>query len=223
VLHHKHKVTPDGLLQYVYQVLKNIMPEVKIGFGTDAYFADLNRHRPKVSTFDFVSYSINPQVHAFDTRSLLETLEVQADTIKTAKSFVGEKEVYISPVTLRKRGNPDATQAVQTTKDLDIDPRQHTWFTAHWTLRTLKNLSAGNSITFYEAVGQKGIIKENTLSHPAQSEEALLTPLYKVLVAIKAFQPEWIIKCNTDDISKEPFLLENKTGGRLMFITEKNA
>ena len=36
---------------------------------------------------DFVNYSINPQVHAFDNLSLAETLSAQAETVKSARNF----------------------------------------------------------------------------------------------------------------------------------------
>ncbi len=152
VLHGKQNVTPHELLKQVYPVLKAALPDVKWGYGTDGHFADLNRNRPQISDYDFVSFSISPQVHAVDTRSLIENLNAQADTIKTAQTFTGNKAVHVSPVTLKNRSNSDPAN--------DIDPRQHTWFTAHWTLQTIKNLSGASNITFYETTGSKGIIKE---------------------------------------------------------------
>lgn len=214
VLQGKQNITPPELLKQVYPVLKAALPNVKLGYGTDGHFADLNRNRPQFSDYDFVSFSISPQAHAVDTRSLIENLNAQADTIKTAQTFTGDKAIHVSPVTLKTRSNLDPAK--------DIDPRQPTWFTAHWTLQTIKNLSGANSITFYETTGLKGIIKEiEALSaEKEQSAEAVLTPVYKVLAAIKAFQPEWIIKENSENNSSNTFLLENKAGERLKFITE---
>lgn len=53
-----------------------------------------------------------------------------------------------------------------------------------------------------------------------QSAEALLTPVYKVLAAIRAFQPETIIKQSSNNKSLNTLLLNNTAGERLMFITE---
>lgn len=50
--------------------------------------------------------------------------------------------------------------------------------------------------------------------------ENLLTPVFKVLAAIRAFQPESIIKENSNNKSLNTLLLENKAGERFMFITE---
>lgn len=214
VLHGKQSVTPHELLKQVYPVLKAALPDVKMGYGTNGHFADLNRNRPRISDYDFVSFSISPQVHAVDTRSLIENLNAQADTIKTAQTFTGDKAIHVSPVTLKNRSNSNPAK--------DVDPRQHTWFTAYWTLQTIKNLSGAGNITFYETTGPKGIIKENEASsaETEQSAEALLTPVYKVLAAIRAFQPESIIKENSNNKSLNSLLLENKAAGRFMYITE---
>jgi hypothetical protein len=59
-----------------------------------------------VAAIDLAAYSINPQVHAFDNLTLVENLEPQADTLATARTFLGGKPVAVSPVTLRPRFNP---------------------------------------------------------------------------------------------------------------------
>ena len=79
--------------------------------GTDGDFAELNRDRPAAGAFDGLTYAMNPQVHAFDDKSLAETLTAQATTVATARSFAGDRPVIISPVTLRQRFNPSATDA----------------------------------------------------------------------------------------------------------------
>jgi hypothetical protein len=107
MLQGKHSVTPPELLKQVFPVLKAALPGVKMGYGTNRHFADLNRNRPQISDYDFVSFSISPQVHAVDTRSLIENLNAQADTIKTAQTFTGDKAIHVSPVTLKNRSNSD--------------------------------------------------------------------------------------------------------------------
>ena len=56
--------TSDQLLQTVVPVLRTEWPGLLIGGGTDDNFAELNRNRFDFGLVDFVSYSINPQVHA---------------------------------------------------------------------------------------------------------------------------------------------------------------
>ena len=125
----------------------------------------MNRNRPGPGLADFLVYSINPQVHAFDPLSMIENLEGQAYTVRTARSFEGNMPVCISPVTLKPRFN-----AVATSREEDagpacalperFDPRQASLFCAGWTLGSLKYLaeSGVQSITYYETHGRGGVI-----------------------------------------------------------------
>ena len=74
--------------------------------GTDMDFCNLNRTRRVSEVMDGVYWSMNPQVHAFDDRSLMETCEPQGDTVRTARSFCGDLPLIVSAVTLLPRWNP---------------------------------------------------------------------------------------------------------------------
>jgi D-apionolactonase len=69
----------------------------RLATGTNAYFAELNRQRPPRNAV--VCYSFNPQVHAFDDLSLIETLEAQPATVQSALQFC-DRGLILSPVTL---------------------------------------------------------------------------------------------------------------------------
>jgi hypothetical protein len=57
-----------------------------------------------------VCYSISPQVHADDDRSILENAAAQADVaLLAARALAGGKKVFVRPVTLKRRRNADAT------------------------------------------------------------------------------------------------------------------
>lgn len=122
--------------------------------GTNDYFTELNRKRPPKDAGDGTCYSINPQVHAFDNASLVENLEAQAHTVRTARSFAGDRWIAVTPVTLRPRFIPANNAPVAP------DPRQSTPFTAAWTLGSIKYLSeaGADSITYYELTGAGGIL-----------------------------------------------------------------
>ncbi len=202
-LHYQQNITPHMLFARMYEVLKAGLPEVMIGYGTDRFFAEVNRNRPEDFSYDFVSYSLNPQVHAVDTRSIIENLAAHPDTIATVQSFTGNKPVHVSPVTLKIRGNADPV--------LEIDNRLHTSFGAWWTLQTIKNLGEASSITLYETKGAKGIILANC-------SRDLLPPLYSALVAIKTFKPVYIINKNAE--GNNTFVAENKDGNQLIFVSD---
>ncbi len=122
--------------------------------GTNDYFTELNRQRPPQDAGDGVCYSINPQVHAFDNATLVENLEAQASTVRTARSFVGDRWIAVTPVTLRPRFIPASGAPV------DPDPRQSSPLTAAWTLGSIKYLAeaGANSITYYELTGKGGVL-----------------------------------------------------------------
>ena len=75
VFHEDEKSTTAQTLGRARRALAPFYPDTPLFGGTDAFFAELNREPPPVDdTHDGLAYSINPQVHAFDDASLMETL-----------------------------------------------------------------------------------------------------------------------------------------------------
>lgn len=193
--------TSAETLAVVRQCLGQNVHRVPVGAGTDAHFCELNReqalgHVP-VPEADFLFWPVTPQVHAFDDDSLLETLEVQGDTVATAAAFAPGKPAVISPVTLRPRFNAVATslQSVLRPPSVlpeNVDPRQSSLLAAGWTLGSLAALTmAGvSSVTYYETIGWRGIMEPPHSSPPAGGFYALpgsVFPIYFVLAALRGF------------------------------------
>ena len=56
--------------------------------GTEMYFAELNRVRPEHGlTGTAICYSISPQIHAFTDIDVVENLDAQAETVRSARSW----------------------------------------------------------------------------------------------------------------------------------------
>ncbi|GAA4416567.1 hypothetical protein GCM10023187_48120 [Nibrella viscosa] len=178
-------VTTPVLLQTVLPQLRRHLPACRLVAGTFTNFAELNRNAVDGMAADAVSYAVQPQEHAFDLRSLTEALPAQADTVTTASRVYPDKPVWVSPVTLRKRYNPYATNPDNRfiSPEQQTDPRQPSLFLAGWTLGSLNALaSAGASdITYYETVGLRGILTTNRLF-----------PVYHLFQKIAEFAPERI-------------------------------
>lgn len=104
------EIVGDRHLDLARDAFEDVLGDADLLGATNCYFTELNAHRPEVERIDGVSYSINPQVHAFDNRSMVETLDAQPETVRTARTFVGDRSVVVSPVTLRPRFNPDALE-----------------------------------------------------------------------------------------------------------------
>ncbi len=98
-------VLPDDQLQYLVSELRPFFPDARIGAGTDANFAQLNRNYPSARELDFSCYSIHPQEHASDSLSIIENIMGQYDTVKTAQSLGKGMPVHITALSLYRRFN----------------------------------------------------------------------------------------------------------------------
>ena len=208
VFHEEQQVTSPQWLEQVRTRIAPHLPGVPIGGGTNLYFAELNRSRPNPAELDAVAYSINPQVHANDERSLVENLEAQRDTVVTARAFCGELPLIVSPVTLKPRFNPEAVgpepapQAGQL--PTAVDPRQMSLFAAAWTLGSIKQLAEGGaaSVTYYETTGWRGI-KETDRGCPDPesflSAPGMVFPLYHVFADIADLKTAELLGCASTD------------------------
>lgn len=176
--------------------LRDYAPQAQIGGGTNHFFTELNRERPPQGMLDVVAYSMNPQVHAFDNTSLIETLETQAAIVESARQFVGSTPLAVGPVTLKPRGNPAAADS----EDLgpadrlpsQVDVRQMSLFGAAWTLGSLKYLaeSAVASVSYYETTGWRGVMETEAGSPMPERFVSLpgsVFPLYHVLADVGEF------------------------------------
>lgn len=166
------------------------------GSGTNADFTELNRARPVVGPLDVVGYAVNPQVHAFDNVSMVETLETQAATVDSAHQFIGGVPIAITPITLKQRFNPAASQPDSAPASAElpraVDVRQMSLFGAAWTVGSLKYVGESSvaSVTYYETTGWRGVLeREDGAPLPAafRSLPGGAFPLYHVLADIGEF------------------------------------
>ena len=193
-------VTPAGVLQFFYRKIKNAFSSIAIGYGTDGHFADLNRNRPADLHYDFLAFSLHPQAHATDNRTILENLESLRDVIETLQSFAGGRPIHVSPITLNRRDDLDCPGNF-------ADERQHTAFAAFWTVMAIQGLATADILTFFELTGSRGIL--NNHLQPS--------PVYDVLTKIKAFNPKWIVRrFMNDQLMMDGLVLEHVSGDRMM-------
>lgn len=196
------KNIPNELQEHIYSAIKNAAPAIKIGYGTDGFFADVNRNQPSNIPFDFVSFSLNPQVHLSDTRSVIENLERQADLITTAQSFAKGREIRVSPVSFKIRSSDGSS--------IDYDARQHSSFGAFWTLTAIKNLGGASRLTLFQTKGYRGILNGKHIS-----------PLFELLKTVKDFGPTcFIVSSSAKPFS--PIVLQNEKGEKIEVAIDQN-
>ena len=171
-------VTPENVINTARAALDKYQHRADFYAGTSANFTELNRNRPADKRY--FCYSLNPQVHAFDTRSLMETLPTQGDTVRNARRFGMNPFVAVSPITLKPRPNPnaDVVEILETS-----DARQYALCGAAWTLGSVESLTNAttHSATYYELFGNLGIIQ------PESEGSNRVAPLYHVLADVGAF------------------------------------
>jgi hypothetical protein len=148
LLDKKHAVTPAALMKKGYELVKPVFPSIQVGYGTDAYFAALNRNRPGNLPHDFVSFSLMPQAHASDTRTIIENLESLPDMMQTIQSFT-DRPIHVSPVSIGKRINPDAVDEADYFIN-EKDKREGSVFANDWKRLCTHGLRLAASITILQ-------------------------------------------------------------------------
>ena len=220
------KSTQEPAVRLARRILSSYDSKAKFGAGTNAYFAEFNRGRPPIEALDLACYSMNPQVHAVDNATLVETLEAQRGTVESAKQFVGKLPLAISPITLKPRFNPAATgpepQSAPGELPSQVDVRQMSLFAAGWTLGSIKNLAASgtSSLTYYETTGWRGVMETepgSALPQKFRSVPGGVFPVYHVLADLGKFQSGSVISCiSSDALSVEGLALQK--GDRICLL-----
>jgi hypothetical protein len=167
-------VTPVNIIQQI-PFLKQALPDVKIGVGTNYNFTELNRNRFNPELADFITFSFHPQEHAFDEMTIMENAETLLYAVESARAIY-QLPIQVSPITLRKRFNPYATDPQDWIIDEDqrADPRQVASFTAAWVKKCMAHLekAGAQSATFFQTFGSQGVL----------DEDGQLFPVYNALI-----------------------------------------
>ena len=188
------KTTPIGFIQAAEELLGD---KSKIIGGTDLYFTELNRNQGSVDFVDQVNFSINPQVHSFDDRTLIQNTASQKAIATNAHRIAKGKKVSIGPITLRPRYNPNATQPAKDLSNTDlpssVDARQRTWLAEGWTAMSIRSIAESESIstlTYFETLGWRGIRELSTGSEDAlnfASKAGEEFPVWRLFKNLKGF------------------------------------
>jgi D-apionolactonase len=231
IFHVNEKETGSRWLELARQYLGDYDRAADIGAGTNNYFTELNRNRPHAEVMDLVCYSINPQVHAFDNRSLMETLPVQATTVESARQFVGDRPLAITPITLRPRFNPNATGAEEASEESlpsQVDERQMSRFAAAWIVGSLKSMAESSvaHATYYETVGWRGVMETREGSPMPEQFRSIpggVYPLYHIIadVAGCAGAPA-LAGCSSDPMRVDGLVFRRNNKVRILLANMTN-
>lgn len=180
------KVISHQCLSEIQELLADI--DLPLGSGTDGFFTQLNREKVSADRIAFITYSNNPQVHAFDNESILDTAPGQADNVKSCRILYPGKKIWVTPVTLKMRWNPDAADQKPDAEQSyiqRIDWRQSQLFTAVWCLKSITALAKEqvDGVTWFETVGDLGIMEreEDLIKSHLKTIPGQIFPVYYIL------------------------------------------
>jgi hypothetical protein len=194
--------------------------------GTNNDYIFLARSVPSLELVDALTFAMNPQVHACDNSSLVETLACQDAVVRNARALAADRPVYVSPVTLKMRHNPyaTATTALASPHELppQVDPRQMSLFAACWTAASVRSLAHGGAagVTYYETTGWRGVMEVDQ-GPPApdrfRSIPGGVFPVYHILASIGEFAGgEVLASGSSDPLEVDGIVLRHS--GRLRWL-----
>jgi hypothetical protein len=127
--------------------------------GSRANFTELNRNTPPLDLLSGLTFALNPQVHAFSTDEIAETIPVQQLVAQQAAAMAPDLRLHVGPVTLQPRFNAVATDPGARPEPAP-DPRLSSLWAAAWTLGSVAALTQGGAqeLTFFEALGDRAIM-----------------------------------------------------------------
>jgi hypothetical protein len=188
------------------------------GSASDS-FTELNYNPSIAKVADFTVHACNPQVHAFDEASIIETHAIQGLTARSARILSDGRPVVISPITLTRRwrvndaGAPTGLPA--NLMPYQTDPRHTSGFNAAWMLGSLSALAREGvaSATYFETVGDNGLFSAGGASRPILDVFAVMSSLAGArVVETESSHPLHVSALALNSGSQRVLLLANLRG-----------
>ena len=222
------ETTPARLVDLARDALQKVAPGAAFAGGSEIYFTEVNRTRPELQSWDGICYSISPQIHAFTDIDVMENLDAQAETIRSARAIAGDKLVTVSPITLRRRvnfhaaGEPPPTPAGELPDSVDV--RQSALFGAAWTTGSVKYVSeaGADSVTYYETTGWRGVLERTSgpeLPERFRSRAGEAFPLFHPLADAIEWRDAEVLACDSGDVlAAVGFAVRTDDGGTRLLV-----
>ena len=203
------ETTRPALVEAAREALGGVASDAAFVGGTEVYFTEINRTRPELASWDGVCYSISPQIHAFTDIDVMENLDAQGETVRSAHALAGGKDVVVSPVTMRRRvnfhaaGDPPPTPPGELPDSVDV--RQSALFGGAWTAGSVKYLSetGASAVTYYETSGWRGVVERAGgagLPDRFRSAPGEVFPLYHPLADAIEWRGGEVLRCESTDV-----------------------
>jgi len=190
--------TTGALLQALRGLLADNGIHVEVGGGSRGNFAEWNRSVLPLDQLAFTEFAVNPQVHASDLASVVESLPAQRLAVKTALVKAGSVPVCVSSIALKGEINPYAAtdEAVIRSEDRGArsDARLATRFGACWTIGSLGQMAGSgvSALRYFEHAGSLGMM---------DSAGQTTYPVYEVFRELAGFREAEVLAAGYDSYS----------------------
>lgn len=179
------ETTPMKLLELAHRRLDGT---ASIAAGSVLNFCELNRRRPSADLADGLFWPINPQVHASDDLSLLETPEAFGEQVRTARWFAPGSKLHVSPLLIGPRGT--------------VDARQCSTLGAAWLTAALKYLSDSglDTVSVFEPGAGASPLGPFMGKVAAEGDAAAGTSVaFQVLAEVSELSGAPVLRCESSD------------------------
>ncbi len=202
-------------------------PGTRLGGGMLSYFTELNRKRPALGLFDFITHTACPTVHAADDVSVMQTLESLPWIFTSTRALIGKTPYHMGPTAIPCRDNPyGSATAINPTNDrmclAETDPRQRSLFGAAWSLGLVAAATKAGveSIALGAAVGPQGAIYSKTAQRQPwfDAEDGKLYPIYHILAGLAPAANARCFQTVVDKPSSIAALTLNSQSGRVAWL-----
>ncbi|WP_157015608.1 D-apionate lactonase [Mesorhizobium xinjiangense] len=185
-------------LEAIYAAARRAFPHMPLGGGMFSYFTELNRKRPPVELLDFVTHATNPNVHAADDESVMETLETLPHITRSTRAIIGRDRTYrLGPCTIGMRQNPYGSRTFDNPHGERVcmandDPRQRGRFAAAWTVGYAARIAPAGIERWVPAAftGPRGVLNE---------ADGSLLPVGEAIASLAGFAHARLIECRASD------------------------
>jgi hypothetical protein len=134
---------------------------IALAGGTRAHFTELNRGLGSLpADLPGLTFSSTPQMHAVETRQVVESVDIQRLTAEEAVRIAAGRPVHVGPVSLLPRFNAVATsRPAGEAEPAPSDQRQTAAALATWIVASAAAFSVPGvaSVSWFEAAGPRGL------------------------------------------------------------------
>ena len=172
---------------------RKAFPGVPLGGGMLSFFTELNRKRPPLGVFDFITHTACPIVHSADDLSVMETLGSMPWIIASTRAMIGASPYHMGPTSIACRDNPYGAKVAANPGNgrvclADMDPRQRGLFASAWNLGLVAAATKGklDAIALGSVTGAQGLIyRKSSYEQPGfDGSDACVYPAYHILAGL---------------------------------------